>query len=97
MMNVAFELLDGLLLLFHHRLNEVADREQSANSAAVISARAMERRWRITLRVRVMGMHEAKLLRRDGQLAVAGKPYCNSASDVPRTADIDGVHVWMPT
>jgi hypothetical protein len=40
--------------------------------------------------------HEAKALRLDGRLAIAGKPYRNHKSDVPREPDADSVHLWMP-
>lgn len=43
-----------------------------------------------------VGTHEAKPLRIDGKLAIAGKPYRNLDTDVPREPDADSVHLWMP-
>jgi hypothetical protein len=43
-----------------------------------------------------LGTHEAKAIELDGVLGIAGKPYRGLGSEAPRSADIDGVQLWMP-
>lgn len=43
-----------------------------------------------------IGTHEAKLIVLDGRVGIAGKPYRNMDSDVPRGPDVDCVNLWLP-
>lgn len=43
-----------------------------------------------------LGTHEAKPIVLDGKLMIVGKPYRGLRSTKPRTAEIDGVQLWIP-
>jgi hypothetical protein len=43
-----------------------------------------------------LGTHEAKAIELDGVVGIAGKPYRGLRSEPPRTAEIDGIQLWMP-
>ena len=43
-----------------------------------------------------LGTHESKAIRLDGALGIVGKPYRSLNGKVPRTPEVDGVHLWLP-
>ncbi len=43
-----------------------------------------------------LGVHEAKPIMLDGKIGVVGKPFRLVRDDVARTAEVDGLHLWMP-
>lgn len=43
-----------------------------------------------------LGTHESKVIELDGQKAIICKSYRNVREDVPRTPDVDSIHLWVP-
>ncbi|HLV35196.1 MAG TPA: VCBS repeat-containing protein [Spirillospora sp.] len=43
-----------------------------------------------------LGTHESKAIEIDGKFGVICKPYRNVRDDIPRTPDVDSIHIWLP-
>lgn len=45
---------------------------------------------------RGLGTHESKGILLDGRPGVVCKPYRNVRDEIPRTPDVDSIHIWFP-
>ena len=43
-----------------------------------------------------IGAHEAKLITVDGKIGIVNKPFLCVRYDLPRPADVDAIHIWLP-
>lgn len=43
-----------------------------------------------------LGTHESKVIQIDGKNAIVCKPYRNVRGEIPRTPDVDSIHLWIP-
>lgn len=43
-----------------------------------------------------LGTHESKAIELDGKMCIVCKPYRNVHDHIPRTPDIDSIHLWYP-
>lgn len=43
-----------------------------------------------------LGTHESKIIEIDGKIGIVCKPYRNVRDDIPRSSDIDSIHLWLP-
>ncbi len=43
-----------------------------------------------------LGTHESKAIEIDGKVGIVCKPYRNVRDDIPRTPEVDSIHLWLP-
>ncbi len=43
-----------------------------------------------------LGTHESKAIHIDGKVGVVCKSYRNVRGEIPRTPEVDGIHIWFP-